>query len=118
MNQYNYGIEPKTSITPPNIQSVTYLDDRKDEIQLIFDQDVKWDEGIIGRFYLDDASSKPTAVGGSGKVITLKLAEPSTAKKISYVRGGKWRQEHTILWGSNDLAALIFSEVPISLFID
>ena len=118
VNQYNYGIEPKSSITPPNIESVTYLSDRKDEIKLLFDQDVKWDEEIIERFYLDDASSKLTSVGGSGKVITLKLAEPSTAKKISYIRGGKWRQEHSILWGSNDLAALTFSEVPISLSID
>ena len=113
VNQYNYGIEPKTSITPPNIRSVSYMSDGKDKIQLIFDQDLKWDEEIIERFYLDDNSAKVTAVGGSGKIITLQLSGPSMAKNLSYVRGGKWRQEQAIIWGSNDFAALTFCEVPI-----
>jgi len=113
VNQYNYGVEPKTSITPPNIRSVSYLSDRKDEMKLVFDQEVKWEEEIAERFYLDDSSSEVTAVGGSGKIITLQLSGPSTAKNLSYVRGGKWRQEQAVIWGANDLAALTFCEVPI-----
>ena len=113
VNQYNYGVQPKTSITPPNIRSVSFVDDRKDEIKLVFDQDVKWEEGIIERFYLDDSSVELTAVGGSGKIITLKLAGPSSAKNLSYVRGGKWRQDQSIIWGANDFAALTFCELPI-----
>ena len=113
VNQYTYGIEPKASITPPNILSASFVGGRKDEIKLVFDQEVKWEEEIIERFYLDDASAKLTAVGGSGKTITLKLAGPSIAKNLSYVRGGKWRQEQAIIWGSNDFAALTFCEVPI-----
>ena len=113
VNQYNYGVEPKTSITPPNIRSVSFVNDRKDEIKLVFDQDVKWDEEIIERFYLDESSAELTAVGGSGKTITLKLAEPTAAKNLSYVRGGKWRKEQAIIWGLNDLAAITFYEVPI-----
>ena len=115
VNQYNYGVEAQTSITPPNIQSVSFVGDRKDEIKLVFDQDLKWEEEIIGRFYLDDDSAELTAVGGSGKTITLKLTGPTAAKNLSYVRGGKWRQEQSIIWGANDLAALTFCEVPIEL---
>jgi hypothetical protein len=115
VNQYNYGVVSKTSITAPNIRSVSYPRDRKDEIKLVFDQDLKWDEEIIERFYLDDDSAELTAVGGSGKIIILKLAGPSAAKKLSYVRGGKWRQEQAIIWGANDFAALTFCEVPIRL---
>ena len=115
VNQYNYGVHPKTSITPPNIRSVSFANDKKDEIKLVFDQDVKWDAEIIERFYLDDGSAELTAVGGSGKTITLKLAGPSIARNLSYVRGGKWRQEQAIIWGANDLAALTFCEVPIEL---
>ena len=115
VNQYNYGVQPKTSITPPNIRSVSFANDKKDEIKLVFDQDVKWDEEIIERFYLDDDSAELTAAGGSGKTITLKLAGPTAAKNLSYVRGGKWRQEQAIIWGANDLAALTFCEVPIEL---
>ena len=115
VNQYNYGVQPKTSITPPNIRSVSFANDKKDEIKLVFDQGVKWDEEIIERFYLDDDSAELTAAGGSGKTITLKLAGPTAAKNLSYVRGGKWRQEQAIIWGANDLAALTFCEVPIEL---
>ena len=93
--------------------SVSYVGDRKDEIKLAFDQDVKWDKEIIERFYLDDDSVELTAVGGSGKIITLKLAGPCAAKNLSYVRGGKWRQDQSIIWGANDFAALTFCEVPI-----
>ena len=113
VNQYNYGAKPKTSVTAPNIKSVSYAGARKDEIKLVFDQELKWEEEIIERFYLDDDSAKLTAVGGSGKIITLKLAGPSSAQTLSYVRGGKWRQEQAIIWGANDFAALTFCEVPI-----
>ena len=113
VNQYNYGVEPKTSITPPNILSASFVGGRKDEIKLVFDQEVKWEEEIIERFYLDDGSAELTAVGGSGKTITLKLAGPTAAKNLSYVRGGKWRQDQSIIWGANDFAALTFCEIPI-----
>ena len=118
VNKYNYGAESTVSVTAPNIQSVSYTSPEKDEITLVFDQDVKWDEGITGRFYLDDLSAELTAVGGAGRIITLKLAGQSTAKNLSYVRGGKWRQEEAIIWSSNDVAALTFCEVPIRLAKD
>ena len=113
VNQYNYGMKPKAPVTAPNIQSISYVDAGKDEIKMVFDQDVKWGEEIIGRFYFDDDSTEVTAVGGTGRIITLKLAGPSVAKNLSYVKGGKWRQEQAIIWSTNDFAALTFCEVPI-----
>jgi hypothetical protein len=113
VNKHNYGVESKVSVTAPNIQSASYASARKNEITLVFDQNVKWDEGIARRFYLDDGPADFIAVGGTGRIITLKLADPSTAKNLSYVRGGKWRQEDAIIRGSNDIAALTFCEVPI-----
>ena len=38
---------------------------------------------------------------------------PCAAKNLSYVRGGKWRQDQSIIWGANDFAALTFCELPI-----
>ena len=113
VNKYNYGLESKISVTPPNVQSVFYTSARRDEIQLTFDQNVKWDDEIAGRFYLDGASSELTTVGGTGKSITLKLAGPSTANTLTYIKGGKWRQEDAIIRGANNIAALTFCEVPI-----
>jgi hypothetical protein len=113
VNQFNYDVETKTPVTPPNIQSVSYVNAAKDAIKLVFDQDLKWDDEILGRFYLDDLSAELISVSGTGRILTLKLAEPSTAKTLSYVRGGKWRQEDAIIRGANNIAALTFCELPI-----
>jgi len=113
VNKYNYGVESKVSVTAPNIQSVSYTSPRKDEITLVFDQNVKWNDEVAGRFYLDGVAAELIAVGGTGNIITLKLAGPSTAKNLTYIKGGKWKQEDAIIWGSNNIAALTFCEVPI-----
>ena len=113
VNKYSYGADSKVSVTAPNLESVAYSSAGQDEITLTFDQEVKWDVEIIERFSLDDLSADLIAVGGSGRIITLKLADPSTAKTLSYVNGGKWREEDAIIWGSNNIAALTFCEVPI-----
>jgi hypothetical protein len=113
VNKYNYNAESKESVTAPNVQSVSYASARKDEITLVFDQNVKWDEEIAGRFYFDDDAAGLTAVGGTGRIITLKLAGPSTAKTLTYIKGGKWKQEDAIIQGVNNIAALTFCEVPI-----
>jgi hypothetical protein len=76
-------LEPKAPVTPPNIQSVSYAGTGKDAIKLVFDQDVKWDDEIIGRFYLHDLSAELISVSGTGRNLTLKLAEPSTAKTLA-----------------------------------
>ena len=113
VNKYNYGVESKVSVTAPNIQSVSYTSAKRDKITVIFDQNVKWDDEIAEQFYLDGVAGKLIAVGGTGNIITLKLAGPSTAKYLTYVKGGKWTQEDAIIWGSNNIAALTFCEVPI-----
>ena len=113
VNKHNYSVASTTSITPPNILRVEYTTERKDEIKLTFDQDVKWKDEIARRFYLDGNDARLTTDSGTGKVLTLKLAEPSTAKTLSYVKGGKWTQDDAIVWGTNGIAALTFCEFPI-----
>ncbi|MEC9055940.1 MAG: sialate O-acetylesterase, partial [Verrucomicrobiota bacterium] len=113
VNKYNYGEESQEPVTPPDIQSVSYTSDKRDEIKLTFDQDVKWSDEVARQFYLNDDSAELNAIGGAGRIITLKLSRSSTAKNLSYIRGGKWRQEEAIIWGSNGIAALTFCEVPI-----
>ena len=113
VNKYNYGAQPEVSVTAPNIQSVSYSSAKKDEITLVFDQDVKWEDEVARRFDLDNGPADFISIGGTGKTITLKLAEPSPAKNLSYVRGAKWNQDQPIILGSNGIAALTFCEVPI-----
>lgn len=113
VNQHNYGIEPETSITPPNIQAAYYTNDRQDEIALEFDQPVTWDDDVVERFYVDGEAQKVVLASDFGHIMILKLAGPSAAKEITYVKGGAWRENQSIIWGTNGIAALTFCDVPI-----
>ena len=51
----------------------------------------------------------------SGKLIKLQLSAPSKAKTIDYVADNDWDgSRDSLLLGTNGIAALTFSEVPIS----
>lgn len=113
VNRCNYGTESKGSITAPNVERISYTSDKRDEIMLVFDQKVEWDDEVGRQFYLDDRSAELNGMDGNGRVVILKLSNSSTARNLSYVRAGKWNQDHAIIRGSNGIAALTFCEVPI-----
>jgi hypothetical protein len=50
----------------------------------------------------------------SGGVLTLELAEPTTATKITYLKEIDWKQSR-LLKGLNGLAALTFCNVEMIL---
>jgi hypothetical protein len=108
----HYGKTFPASITPPNLQRVRYANDRRDALVLEFDQPVKWDDALVSQFHLDGGKSQVTAGSVSGKVITLKLLDPTTAQKLTYLDSKSWSQQK-LLRGENGLAALTFCEVPI-----
>ena len=113
INQHNYGMEPTLPADAPNLESVSFSNGRKNEIEIVFDQKVKWDEQVAGRFYLDGVPAKGATLRGTGNGITLKLAGPTTAQTLTYIKGGTWKQDDAIIRGENDIAALTFCEVPI-----
>jgi hypothetical protein len=48
----------------------------------------------------------------SGNVLTLRLKDPSAARKITYLKEMSWSQER-LLVGGNGIAALTFCNVPL-----
>jgi hypothetical protein len=108
-----YGKVPATSITPPNLKRMAFTGDKKDEIALEFDQPVKWDDALVGQFYLDGAKGKVASGTVAGNTLTLKLTAPTPAKTVTYLDSAAWSQK-TLLKGENGLAALTFCEVPLS----
>jgi hypothetical protein len=107
-----YGAVFPGSITPPNLQQVSYANARRDAILVEFDQPVKWDDALAAQFYLDGERGRVVAGSASGKAVTLKLAAPSTARHLTYLDGGAWSQK-TLLRGENGIAALTFCDVPV-----
>jgi len=108
----NYGRVFTNAITPPNLKKACYTSDKQDEIALEFDQNMAWTDSLASEFYLDGVANNVVSGAVSGKVITLKLEEVSSAQKITYLDSKSWSQER-LLYGENGIAALTFCNVPI-----
>ena len=106
----HYGQRPKHSITPPNLVQATFA--TQTTITLEFDQPVVWDDRLVSQFYLDGEKGKIASGSITGSVLTLRLKDSSTAKRITYLKESSWNQE-TLLRGTNGIAALTFCEVEI-----
>ena len=112
VEQYNYGIQPTLSITPPNLKRAYYKSAKQDEIVMEFDQAVKWDNALVNQFYLSGKSGKVAAGSANGNSVILKLVAASSAQDLTYINGQSWSHK-TLLRGANGIAALTFCEVPI-----
>ena len=108
----HYGKVPTASITPPNLKRAYFASDKKDEIVLEFDQEVKWDNALAGQFSLDGQKGKVASGIATANGVSLKLAAASDAKTVTYLDSAAWSQK-TLLVGANGIAALTFCEVPL-----
>ncbi|MCX8495878.1 MAG: hypothetical protein ORN51_06815, partial [Akkermansiaceae bacterium] len=104
VDQYQYGVKPPNSITPPDLKSCRFTSPRRDEITLEFDQAVKWDNTLTSQFYLDGEKDKIASGASHGNTVTLKLKATSAAQNITYIDGNSWSQR-TLLRGENGIAA-------------
>lgn len=112
VEQYNYGIQPTTSITPPNLKRAYYKSAKQDEIVMEFDHAVKWENSLVNQFYLSGKSGKVAAGTVDGNSVIFKLVAASSAQDLTYINGQSWSQK-TLLRGANGIGALTFCEVPI-----
>ena len=108
----HYDKVPAGPISAPNLRRAAFGATR-DTVVLEFDQPVVWDDKLAGQFYLDGEKGKVGSGSVAGTVLTLKLKEPSTATKITYLKEIEWNQD-TLLEGTNGLASLTFCNVPMS----
>jgi hypothetical protein len=114
VEHFNYGKVFDHSISPPDLKRAYFADNQKNEIILEFDQPVVWKESLISQFYLDGEAGKVVSGSVSGNILRIKLSEPASAQKITYLDSKTWSQEN-LLWGLNGIAALTFFEVTIAL---
>ncbi len=108
-----YGKKPAESITPADLKQAYYATARKDAITLEFDQPVIWLDALAGQIYLDGEKGKVASGTVTGNTLNLKLKEPTTAKKITYLKESDWNQNN-LIYGANGIAALTFCEVPLA----
>jgi hypothetical protein len=108
----HYGKTFGHSITPPNLKRVYFTNPAKNQLILEFDQPVKWDNSLAGQFYLDGKGGAIASGAAAGNVVTLELAGPSKAGRLTYLDSKSWSPK-TLLRGENDIAALTFCEVEI-----
>jgi lysophospholipase L1-like esterase len=114
INRDLYARDPVRSITPPNLLRAAYTSDARDAITLQFDQAIVWDDELVRQFHLDDAAEQVASGTVDGSRLTLRLAAPSAATRISYLKEmSNWAQA-PLLTGANGMAALTFCQVPIA----
>lgn len=110
-----YGLATTEALTAPDIRRVYYTTAAQNEIALEFGQPMTWTDGAAGLMFLDDAGGKVISGSASGSVIKLQLTAPSTAQRLTYLKGTAWNgDQNIILRGTNLIAALTFANVPIA----
>jgi hypothetical protein len=112
----HYGKKFEGSITPPDLRRA-YFGAGRDEIVMEFDQPVRWDDGLVGQFYVDGDAGKVTSGTAAGSRVTLKLTGPmpvGAGRTLTYLDSKSWSQAK-LLRGENGIAALTFCEVPVSV---
>jgi hypothetical protein len=113
-----YGYMPGTVFSAPNLKKAYYSTTARNEITLEFDQNIAWNPGAPGLFFLDRLAGKVSSGSVTGKVAKLTLTAASTAKTITYLQGAEWAAagsvQGNLLYGSNGIAALTFADVPLT----
>jgi hypothetical protein len=109
----HYGRTFEESITPPNLVKAAFASPAREAIVLEFDQPVAWKPELAGEFLLDGRRGRVAEGSVTGNVLTLKLAEPGAAGRITYLESRAWSQDR-LLMGANGIAALTFCEVPVT----
>ena len=112
----NYGYNPTTPITAPDLKRAYFTTTNRTEIALEFGQDMAWNAAAAPAtlFFLDGVAGKVTSGSASGNVVKLQVTGASTSQTITYL--SSWDQNQAnLLYGSNSIAALTFYEVPLSL---
>ncbi|MFO0864998.1 MAG: sialate O-acetylesterase [Gemmataceae bacterium] len=107
-----YGKKPATIITPPNLKRASFRNEGQDEIELEFDQAIRWDPKLASQLYLDGAGGKIASGSVVDSTLILKLTAATDARAVTYLDSAAWNQSN-LLRGANGLAALTFCEVPI-----
>ena len=111
MEQVHYGRKFDAPVSAANLQRASVAGDT---VRLEFDQPVLWQDTLAGQFYLDGEKDKVASGSVSGNVLTLKLKEPTTASKITYLKEIAWSQDK-LLMGANGIAALTFCNVVLEV---
>jgi hypothetical protein len=112
-----YGVNPTAKLTAPNLQQAYFTTPAKNEIALVFDQNVAWNPGATTMLFLANSagatSGSVSSGSATGNTIKLQVSGASSAVAITYLKGlVSWLQPN-ILYGSNGIAALTFADVPI-----
>jgi hypothetical protein len=113
-----YGVNPTAKLTAPNLQRAYFTSPAKNEIALVFDQNVNWNVNAPTLLFLTNADGAPSGSVSSGSAtgntIQLQLSDAANATTITYLKGLLPWQQADILKGTNGIAALTFADVPIS----
>jgi len=114
VEQDHYGRDRANVLTAPNLKRAYFAGSGGNEITLEFDQPMLWKPECKAWINLDGVAAAVSAGKAAGNAITIQLSAPAAAKTIAYLSGKNWDGlPDKLLYGTNGIAALAFSAVPI-----
>ena len=92
-----YGVMPAAKLTAPNLQQAYFTTAAKNEIALVFDQNVAWNPGAPTMLFLANSagatSGSVSSGSATGNTIKLQVSGATTAATITYLKGlVSWQQ--------------------------
>jgi hypothetical protein len=113
-----YGVNPTAKLTAPNLKQAYFTTPAKNEIALVFDQEISWNPGAPTMLFLANAegaaSGTVTSGSATGNTIKLQVSEAASTSTITYLKGLVSWQQPNLLYGTNGIAALTFADVPVA----
>jgi len=109
----NYGLKPAAAVSAPNLQEARFTGNNRNEIALVFDQPMAWNNSATTNLFLDRLSGKVISGSAKGNVINLQVTGAETSQTIAYVVDQYWHNNTNLIYGVNGIAALTFYGVPI-----
>ncbi len=113
-----YGVRPAAKLTAPNLLRAYFATAAKNEIALVFDQNMTWNPGAPTMLFLANSAgaTSGTVSSGSatGNTVKLQVSGATTAATITYLKGLLSWQQANLLYGTNRIAALTFADVAIA----
>ena len=113
-----YGYVPPGPMTAPNLRQAYFTTPAKNEIALVFDQNVTWSPGAPTMLFLANsagaASGSVSSGSATGNTVKLQVSGASSAATITYLKGLVSWQQANLLVGYNGIAALTFADVTIT----
>jgi hypothetical protein len=107
-----YGRVFDKAVTAPDLKRVSQSRTTPNELVLEFDQPMTWKDTMASQFRLDGQPGRVVSGVVSGSQLRLRTMGEKPVSEITWIVDRSW-DPGALVYGTNGIAALTFSEVSV-----